>query len=352
MSSMRHSPQFVYCELTNACNADCPACDFRRSRGVARLFMQRGTIEKVVSDVAALGAEVGLFSGEPMLHPLLDWFAERLNRASGRPVAHLSTNGQLLSRGSLKWEHFKSVGFSIDGLEPMASHIRGLKSQTLAVGQKLAGIIRARTAYGFPAIYMRIVVRPENYKRLAEYCDYWLSYPVDGVEVIHLHGTTEETAARTRAILPGFDAVARNPDFSARIGVDTLQLTRILNEIKRRFGARVSIIPDLEAEALVGFYSDASTFVGPLRFCSKPWDSLEVLASGRVVLSSNCVSLPLGDIHQSSLRELFCAPLLERFRAIMQERVRIPVCARCCTYSQSPSRPNERFHRNTGISSP
>ncbi len=119
----------VVWNTTRACNLNCIHC---YARAVHRssdreLITEEGI--NLVDDLATFGVPVILFSGgEPLLRPDL---AELARYAVGRGMrAVISTNGTLINEEKamlLKDAGVSYVGISLDGLEKMNDHFRGMK---------------------------------------------------------------------------------------------------------------------------------------------------------------------------------------------------------------------------------
>jgi len=119
----------VVWNTTRACNLNCIHC---YARAVHRssdreLITEEGI--NLIDDLATFGVPVILFSGgEPLLRPDL---AELARYAVGRGMrAVISTNGTLINEEKamlLKDAGVSYVGISLDGLEKMNDHFRGMK---------------------------------------------------------------------------------------------------------------------------------------------------------------------------------------------------------------------------------
>lgn len=135
----------VVWNITRQCNLKCRHC-YAQAQGkkpAGELTTQEG--KKVLDDLSSFGAPVILFSGgEPVLRPDLPELAEYAVSKGMRAV--ISTNGTLISREKAKI--FKKiglsyVGISLDGLEAVNDHFRGVSG---AFAQALAGIRNCREA--------------------------------------------------------------------------------------------------------------------------------------------------------------------------------------------------------------
>lgn len=106
------SPEKVYTESTNACNADCVMCNRKKmTRKVG--VMDYGLFKDIASQSASLGVKEMRFHnfGEPMIDRLL---AEKVNYAKKQGIAStvMYSNGSLLKRGLAK----KLIEFGLDRL--------------------------------------------------------------------------------------------------------------------------------------------------------------------------------------------------------------------------------------------
>ena len=93
----REIPQklsMVHLKLTNQCNLGCSYC-YAQS-GKRSSVLSWGQLETIARDVAALSSSVAyvLSGGEPLLHPSVLDFAEKVKAAGNR--VHLLTNGSLI----------------------------------------------------------------------------------------------------------------------------------------------------------------------------------------------------------------------------------------------------------------
>ena len=119
----------VVWNTTRACNLNCIHCYARAVHRSINRELTTGEGINLIDDLAAFGVPVILFSGgEPLLRPDL---AELARHAVGRDMrAVISTNGTLINEEkamALKDAGVSYVGISLDGLEKMNDHFRGMK---------------------------------------------------------------------------------------------------------------------------------------------------------------------------------------------------------------------------------
>lgn len=119
----------VVWNITQACNLNCIHC---YARAVHRSHERELTTEEgfnLLDDLAAFGVPVILFSGgEPLLRPDLTELARYAVDRGMRAV--ISTNGTLIDEEKallLKDAGVSYVGISLDGLEKVNDHFRGMR---------------------------------------------------------------------------------------------------------------------------------------------------------------------------------------------------------------------------------
>jgi Fe-coproporphyrin III synthase len=135
----------VVWNITRECNLNCIHCYARavHHRNENELTTQEGFA--LLDDLAEFGAPVILFSGgEPTVRPDL---TELANYAVGKGMrAVISSNGTLIDKkmaGELKKVGVSYVGISLDGLEEVNDHFRGMNG---AFKMALQGIDNCREA--------------------------------------------------------------------------------------------------------------------------------------------------------------------------------------------------------------
>ncbi|HEX2253116.1 MAG TPA: radical SAM protein [Thermoanaerobaculia bacterium] len=323
-------PSELYVELTDACNADCPACDYARSAPRApRRLLPRPLLDLLVDELDGTDVEVFFMSGEPLLHPRLDELTGRLRASGWRGRLHLTSNGQLYQRRDLAWHRFDSITFSIDGLGEVATRARSLTDHEAHVAAAAADLLARRER---PQVVINSVIRPESVPGLAAFCRTWLDRGVDAVQLIHLQGTTPEAADATRRRYPALDAVPHNLHRRHLAAMDVAALRRSLAQVRALADPRIHLSPDLDEDEIATFYHRPERWVGGRRRCGKPWTSLELDVTGQLHLSSICVRLPLGPLAPGALAAAWAHPRLQRFRRLIDREERIPACQRCCSY--------------------
>ena len=188
--------------ITRACNLNCVHCYARavHHSDENELSTQEGFA--LLDDLAAFGVPVILFSGgEPLVRPDL---IELANHAVGKGMrAVISTNGTLIDKkkaNELKKVGISYVGISLDGLEKVNDHFRGMDG---AFKMALKGIDNCRDA-GIK-VGLRFTLNKSNIsqvpgifnlmeeREIERICFYHLVYSGRGSDLIDQDLSHEET---------------------------------------------------------------------------------------------------------------------------------------------------------------
>ena len=131
--------------ITKACNLKCVHCYAHATENSTSDELSTEEGFRLIDDLAAFGSPVLLFSGgEPLVRKDLPELAAYAVDKGMRAV--ISTNGTLIDRNTarnLKQIGLSYVGISLDGLEPVNDHFRGVKG---AFAKAMEGIRNCQEA--------------------------------------------------------------------------------------------------------------------------------------------------------------------------------------------------------------
>ena len=148
---------------TKRCNLRCAHCYASSDNSAAHDELTTGQSRKMISDLAAFGCPVLLFSGgEPLMRDDLPELIAFARQAGLRAV--LSTNGTLITKNvaeRLAGADLSYVGVSLDGLEDVNDDFRGVKG---AFASALAGIRHCRDAS--VKVGLRFTMNGRNFDQL------------------------------------------------------------------------------------------------------------------------------------------------------------------------------------------
>jgi 12,18-didecarboxysiroheme deacetylase len=200
----------VVWNITRACNLKCVHCYAHATDGSSGDELSTEEGRRMIDDLAAFGAPVLLFSGgEPLVRKDMPQLAAYAVEKGMRAV--ISTNGTLIDRSTaqtLKQIGLSYVGISLDGLEPVNDHFRGVSG---AFKKALRGIENCQQA-GIK-VGLRFTVNRRNVKEIPgifdlleemeipRVCFYHLVYAGRGSQLVEDDLTHEETRAAVDLII-------------------------------------------------------------------------------------------------------------------------------------------------------
>jgi Fe-coproporphyrin III synthase len=200
----------VVWNITRACNLKCVHCYAHATDESTSDELSTGEGRRMIDDLAAFGAPVLLFSGgEPMVRKDMPELAAYAVEKGMRAV--ISTNGTLIDRSTaqtLKKIGLSYVGISLDGLEPVNDHFRGVGG---AFKKALRGIENCQEA-GIK-VGLRFTINRRNVQEIPgifdlledmeipRVCFYHLVYAGRGSELVADDLTHEETRAAVDLII-------------------------------------------------------------------------------------------------------------------------------------------------------
>ena len=200
----------VVWNVTRACNLKCVHCYAHATEGSTSDELTTAEGRRMIDDLAAFGAPVLLFSGgEPLVRKDMPELAAYAVEKGMRAV--ISTNGTLISRSiaqTLKQIGLSYVGISLDGLEPVNDHFRGVGG---AFKKALQGIQNCQEA-GIK-VGLRFTINKQNVQEIPgifdllekmeipRVCFYHLVYAGRGSQMVADDLTHDETRAAVDLII-------------------------------------------------------------------------------------------------------------------------------------------------------
>ncbi|MEJ2154691.1 MAG: 12,18-didecarboxysiroheme deacetylase [Desulfobacteraceae bacterium] len=200
----------VVWNVTRACNLKCVHCYAHATDDSTSDELSTAEGRRMIDDLADYGVPVLLFSGgEPLVRKDLPELAAYAVEKGMRAV--ISTNGTLISKSTaqtLKQIGLSYVGISLDGLEPVNDHFRGVKG---AFSKAMKGIRNCQDA-GIK-VGLRFTINKRNVKEIPgifdlleemdipRVCFYHLVYAGRGSELVKDDLTHDETRAAVDLII-------------------------------------------------------------------------------------------------------------------------------------------------------
>jgi 12,18-didecarboxysiroheme deacetylase len=200
----------VVWNVTRACNLKCVHCYAHATDDATSNELSTDEGRRMIDDLAEFGVPVLLFSGgEPLVRKDLPDLAAYAVEKGMRAV--ISTNGTLIGRETaqtLKKIGLSYVGISLDGLEPVNDHFRGVKG---AFAKAMKGIRNCQEA-GIK-VGLRFTINKQNVQEIGgifdlleemeipRVCFYHLVYAGRGSEMVRDDLTHEQTRAAVDLII-------------------------------------------------------------------------------------------------------------------------------------------------------
>lgn len=200
----------VVWNITRACNLKCVHCYAHATHGSTSDELSTEEGRRMIEDLADFGAPVLLFSGgEPLVRKDMPELAAYAVENGMRAV--ISTNGTLIDRSTaqtLKQIGLSYVGISLDGLEPVNDHFRGVNGafkkaikgiescQEAGIKVGLRFTINKRNVQEIPGIFDLL-----EKMEIPRVCFYHLVYAGRGSQLVADDLTHDETRAAVDLII-------------------------------------------------------------------------------------------------------------------------------------------------------
>jgi MoaA/NifB/PqqE/SkfB family radical SAM enzyme len=312
-------PLMVKIKLLWACNLACEMCDYWRMGGSQALTYAQ--VASLLDELAGLGCQkVHLSGGEPALRQDL---ADIVAYARKRKLRiTLTTNGTLLSRQlskALVKAGLNSACISIDSpVKSIHDQIRGRKGalkDTIRGIQTLQGAAGERGAH--VPIQVNTVVSRVNYASLAGLPDFLHGLGVRSLLLMPVDDPSGDLLLNRR----------RLADYNGRIApalADRALVLGLFHNIRQAYP--FGLTPREISDSRQGNYARGLYESQP---CYAPWLHALVAADGRVAPCCSAPRVTLGNINQSSFREIWFGDNYRQLRQDMRDGKPLPHCAGC-----------------------
>lgn len=343
-------PSWVVIQLLEKCNLRCRMCYEWGDTGSYHALAKTASLDldlvlRTVRECLPARPNFEFFGGEPMLYPGI-WKVIDLIREGGSELA-FPTNGTLLERHAERLVRSAPTRLwvSVDGPEAVNDAQRGAGVfQRVMRGMQMLGRERKARGAVYPKLGVTYVVTAENHREVADFF-------IDGIDLSMLECVSIElqsyaTAEQVREYAaylredfgidatPCASAYVRDPSSFSAIDPAALskQMLRVAQECRRRGILFHSQPGDASEENIRNYLAAQWHRMSDRRSrCGVPWLSAEISARGEVTTCHTFYDLPLGNIHQSSLREIWNAEPLQRLRNRLRGGL-LPICTACCRY--------------------
>ena len=345
----RMAPEWLVLDVNNVCNLHCVTCDVglddRSTAFWSNLIgpdprdMTLEMLERVLDQAAALfpRPRIALALTEPLIHPrIVDMCAAVTTR--GFYCAITSNGSRLPSLAQqLVDARLGELTLSVDGPPEVHDGIRGRRGSFQQLFDGALALNAARGKGRAPRLQISFTVSEGNQGHIVDAVRAVMPLRPDRVMVSQLNFVSEGMARAHNHVHGGPLAVRRSSLGTMEPSLfDTSliwsELERLRQESRAWPETRLTLTPDFEApEQIARYYREPETFVGA-RACHDPWRMAMVRTDGTLLPAhGRCYHVPLGNVTQVSLAELWNGPALRGFRRTLQAGGgSLPACARCC----------------------
>jgi len=288
------------------------------------------TLEKMANELSGQYSYIRINGTEPLLYKdigrAIEIFTERKIKVS------VTTNGYLLQEKAddLLNSKIDHIVVSIDGLEEIHDRVRGVKGSFKRAFDGMGEMLEKRERDMI--VRCAIAVSPYNYHKLYSTAEMIHKRGCDSITFSHLNFITDRMAIQhNERFSKEFGKVTPSSVSSLKpTDIDVNVLVDQVNSIFRDFGKFVHFIPTIEGAELKKYYQEPIEPVFSNR-CRVAWNNIQVLSDGAVIPASRCFNIPLGNVNESSIKEIWHGNGFSTFRKNIDMIRSTSACWRCCS---------------------
>lgn len=347
---MRSLPSWIVFQLLERCNLRCSMC---YEWGDTGAYHARGAPAELPLELVMRSVRECLparpffefFGGEPLLYTGI-WDVIDLIRGAGCELA-FPTNATLVEEHAerLVRQGPTQLWISMDGPPAINDQQRG-RGVFARVIRGFEALARAQHAAGenLPELGVTYVVTPLNHRHIAEFFLEVIDLSRLAAVSIELQSYITEVQHRAYAEIarlefgvtdtPCAQAYLRDP--SSFAGMDVEAISRQMMQVREACAARgmrfYSQPRSLSVADLTHYLGAAWERMSERRHrCGVPWSQVEISARGDVSTCHSFYDIPIGNIHEQGLAEIWRGEKAARVRAYLRKNL-FPICTACCRY--------------------
>jgi len=352
---MANAPSWIIFQLLEECNLRCSMCYEWGERGAYHQHKKTAKLDlnlvlKTVDECIANKPSYGklnfeFFGGEPLLYPGI-WEVIKRIRDGGCEI-EFPTNGTLLKKFAkqLVDYHPTRLWISLDGPEGINDQQRGrgVFQQVIEGLEELSALKKSKGSSS-PEIGITYVVTAKNAQHVEPFFLEQIDLNMLNCISIECQSyiTGEQSHAYAELLRKKFaiqntfyaQAYVRDPEVFASINIEhlTSQLARIAEVCKKQGILFHSQPKTLLAENFRNYFSAQwHKMIDRKSRCAVPWLAAEISARGIVSTCHSFYDLPVGNINEQSLLEIWRGDALARVREHLRDSL-FPICTACCRY--------------------
>lgn len=337
------APEWIVLGVNNVCNLHCKMCDVGTKTmetnfaqnlvGTHPINMPLELIQKTIDQIATYypNAKLGYAFTEPLVYPHLE--ASLLYAKEKNIETSVTTNALTLKQKAKKLVDggLGNLFISLDGPQDIHNEIRGHKKSFQKAVEGIEAMLELN-----PKIPISIfcVITEWNIGYLKEFVDFFKNFPLTQIGFMHTNFTPQHVANLHNELwINSYKATASNVE---EVNIDNFDLKLLLKEItsikNEKYDFPISFSPEINSkERLEEFYHKPEKIIG--KICNDVFTNIMIKSDGSVIPAhGRCYNLTLGNLHQDSLKEIWNAKVLKKFRSdLITNGGLLPGCSRCCS---------------------
>jgi radical SAM protein with 4Fe4S-binding SPASM domain len=350
ISDTIRAPSWITFQLLEGCNLRCRMCYEWGETGAYHARGKLATLElalvlRTVDECLPTKPLFEFFGGEPLLYPGLFDVISRIR--DGGCMLAFPTNGTLLEAHAERLVETAPtrIWVSLDGPAEINDRQRGVGVFHRALrGIEAVSRNKRLTGSRYPELGVTYVVTPETFRHIETFFLEAIDLSMLSCVSIELQSyATADQAREYREVLhqefgvtatPCADAYVRDP--AVFVGIDVESVTRQMVKVRRACSERGIVFysqpKSLDTENLRHYFrADWRAMTDWKPRCGVPWVAAEISARGDVTTCHTFYDLPLGNIHEQSLLEIWQGAAVNQVRTHLRNQL-FPICTACCRY--------------------
>jgi MoaA/NifB/PqqE/SkfB family radical SAM enzyme len=343
-------PQWIVLQLVEACNLRCAMC---YEWGVAGSYhgkeslavLEFSVIERILGECGPSRPHIDLFGGEPLLHPRIGDVIKAIKNKGC--VLDIPTNGLLVgpNAGMLVEAQVDRLWISLDGPDKINDTQRGKGVfQKVMQGIRELRRVREKEKSDFPKLGITYVVTALNHAYLENF--FFRSMDISQLDHVSIEFQTfitdihyeRYTEFIKKEFGVGIAPSARGYIVDVRQfkDMDFSEMSRQIERIREFSEANnkyLVVHPQTTTPKNIESYfkADWKSLENHRAFCPFPWLHLEISARGEAFTCHAFHDLPIGNIYNQSLLEIWNGEKINAVRQYLRRNT-LPVCPACCLF--------------------
>ncbi|MBB5441240.1 radical SAM protein with 4Fe4S-binding SPASM domain [Pedobacter sp. AK017] len=355
------APKWIVLQLVEKCNLRCKMCyqwgetgsylDFKKEN---LKVLSTSVIKQIVDDCGPVKPYVGLYGGEPLMHPEVFEIIDYLK--ANQIKMYLDTNGTLIEKHAAQLIDSKVdlLWISLDG-PPVINDLQrgnGVYKRVMKGIDKLAELKQQQRAL-LPKIGISLTVTPLNYQHInALFLENMDLSKIGSISIeLQNFATAEEHTDYAKILNDEFKlnttapiakGLVQDPEIFSEM--DTVVITNQLIRLKAvciELGINFnSSLKTLEPGNFKSYFEgNWNEMTDKKHHCSFPLTYAEITAKGDVVVCHTFYDHILGNVYQTSFKDIWNGEALKELRSYLRKQL-LPICTACCRYYYNPASNN------------